>query len=174
MYEGMEPLVLREAQGRGVKAYLRIDPLIDERKADYSPAQLGAFLKLLALAARQQDRGRFRSMKLLYGVMPTAFVRHVPFLLERGDLIEHPDGLVTVEGWDDWQEGDLTVRDRMARLRNRQRNSCRNGGVTEPSPTATRLGLGSGVSSSLGVPPLRGTGTRATLGAADTLERNQQ
>jgi hypothetical protein len=33
---------------------------------------------------------------------------------------------IYIDGWQEWQEGDLTVRDRMAALRNRRRN----GGVT--------------------------------------------
>lgn len=110
-----------------MKAYLRIDPLIDERKADYTPAQLGALLKVLALGSRQDPRGRFRSMRLLLGALPSHYARHIPHLVAEGDIIERPDGSLVIDGWDDWQEGDFTVGERMARLRDRKRNTDRNG-----------------------------------------------
>lgn len=113
-----------------MKAYLRVDPLIDERKSHYTPAQLGAFVKVLALSSRQAHRGRFRSVKALVGALPAAYGKLVPFLVEQGDLVEQPDGSVYLDGYDEWQEGDVTVRERMARLRNRSRNNWRNGGVT--------------------------------------------
>lgn len=109
-----------------MRAYLRIDPLIDERKGHYSPAQLGAFVKVLALTSRQTTRGRFRSTKALIGTLPAAYAKHVPFLVEQGDLIELLDGSLYFDGYDEWQEGDVTVGERMKRLRNRHRN----GGVT--------------------------------------------
>lgn len=111
-----------------MKAYLRIDPLIDERKSHYTPAQLGAFVKVLALSSRQGQRGRFRSVKALTGALPAAYGKHVPFLVEQGDLIEQPDGSLYLDGYDEWQEGDVTVKERMARLRNRHRNGAVTGG----------------------------------------------
>jgi hypothetical protein len=115
---------------------------MDERKSDYTPAQFGAYLKVQLLAGRQKHRGRFRSVKALIGALPAAYGKHILFLIEQRDLVEQEDGCVYVDGWDEWQEGDLTVRDRMARLRNRQRNNRSNGAVTTPSPTATRSSVG--------------------------------
>lgn len=109
-----------------MRAYHRVDPLMDERKGHYSPAQLGAYLKVQLLAGRQTHRGRFRSLTALTGALPAAYARHVPFLVEQRDLIRQPDGSLYLDGWDEWQEGDVTVKERMARLRNRHRN----GGVT--------------------------------------------
>lgn len=144
-----------------MRAYHRVDPLMDERKSHYSPAQLGAFLKVQLLAGRQARRGRFRSMKALMGALPAPYARLVGFLIEQGDLIVAEDGLVYVDGWDEWQEGDLTVKDRMAALRNRRRNSTVTGTVTntvtEPSPTAIRSSVGS----SVGVDALSGATVRA-------------
>jgi hypothetical protein len=144
-----------------MRAYHRVDPLMDERKSDYTPAQFGAFLKVQLLAGRQGQRGAFRSRQALVGALPSAYARHVPFLVERRDLVERADGTLYVDGWEEWQEGDLTVRERMARLRNRHRNNGRNGAVSQPSPTAnateslslggskTRSGVGNSVGSSL-------------------------
>lgn len=137
-----------------MRAYHRVDPLMDERKSDYSPAQLGAFMKVQLVAGRQAQRGRFRSRKALEGALPAAYARHVAFLLAQGDVVIRPDGSVYVDGWDEWQEGDLNVGERMRRLRARQRdalgrNDARNGqrhdGVTRPSPAATGIGIGIGV-----------------------------
>src|SRR4051812_608109 len=96
----------------GVKAYHRVDPLMDERKSHYTPAQFGAFLKVQLIAGRQSHRGRFRSVKSLIGMLPSAYGRLVPFLVEQGDLVTQPDGTVYIPGWDEWQEGDLTVGER--------------------------------------------------------------
>jgi hypothetical protein len=134
-----------------MKAYHRIDPLMDERKGHYSPAQLGAFVKVQLLAGRQSKRGRFRSVAALRNALPAPYIRHVDFLLAEGDLVVQKDGTVYVDGFDEWQEGDLTVADRMAALRNRRRNSGVTGTVTptvtEPSPAAIGVGIGVGVSS---------------------------
>lgn len=105
-----------------MRAYHRVDPLMDERKGHYTPAQLGAFLKVQLLAGRQTERGWFRSAAALRATLPASYGRHVPFLLAEGDLTVCDGGRLYVDGWQEWQEGDLTVKDRMARLRNRRRN----------------------------------------------------
>lgn len=133
-----------------MRAYHRVDPLMDERKGHYSPAQFGAFLKIQLLAGRQTRRGWFRSVAALKGMLPGSYLKHLAFLIAEGDLIEQ-EGQLYVDGWEEWQEGDLTVGDRMARLRNRRRNatvtSTVTPAVTQPSPTA----IGVGISSSVGV-----------------------
>jgi hypothetical protein len=145
-----------------VTAYLRVSPLIDEHKAAYSDGQFRAFLHILALAARQPDRGRFRSEAQLRALLGR-LGRHVPHLLAEGDLEVQADGALVVHGWDVWQEGDMTVRDRMAALRNRRRNATVTdtvtSTVTQPSPTATRIS--SSVSTSSRVTPTDRTPPRA-------------
>lgn len=97
---------------------------MDERKGHYTPAQLGAFLKVQLVAGRQTKRGHFRSITALRALLPSAYVRHVDFLVAEGDLdVNTRTGAVYVDGWDQWQEGDLTVGDRMRALRNRRRNN---------------------------------------------------
>lgn len=143
-----------------MKAYHRVDPLMDERKGHYSPSQLGCFLKVQLLAGRQTRRGRFRSVEALKGMLPATYARHVAFLVEQGDIIpaaRHsceldaegpvPRGEMYVDGWCEWQEGDLTVGERMKRLRNKRRNGAVTDAVTQPSPTAIGVGVGVGVGS---------------------------
>ena len=48
----------------------------------------------------------------------------VAFLVTEGDLRSMADGTIYVDGWDQWQEGDLSVADRMAALRNRKGNGA--------------------------------------------------
>ena len=119
------------------RAYLRLDPATFERKAiqqGYSPSEFAAFVGVLCLAEAQPERGRFRDERLLRALLGK-LGRLVPDLLTRGDLVVQPDGRLYVDGWDEWQEGDLTVKDRMARMRGRQhaardaadRNTERNG-----------------------------------------------
>jgi hypothetical protein len=110
-----------------VKAYLRFDPLTDERKAGYTDGQFRAFFHVVCAASRQNPRGRFRNAAQLRGLLGR-HARHLPFLLSEGDLVAETGGVLYVEGWDQWQEGDLSVADRMAALRNRRRN----GAVTAP------------------------------------------
>jgi hypothetical protein len=134
---------------------------MDERKSHYTPAQLGTFVKVQLLAGRQTHRGRFRSVDALRRALPADYARHVPFLVDQGDLVTLPDGTLYLDGWDEWQEGDVTVRERMARLRNRHRHPTVTptvtNGVTQPSPTATRSSVGVGVE--VDVPPDGGTST---------------
>ena len=106
-----------------MRAYHRVDPLMDERKSHYTPAQFGAFLKVQLVAGRQKHRGHFRSVEALRMTQPAGYARHVAFLVAEGDIAVAGDGTAYLPGWDEWQEGDMTVRDRMAKLRNKHRNN---------------------------------------------------
>ena len=111
------------------RSYLRLDPHFFERKAlrqGYPPGAVAALVGCLCLAETQPERGRFRDRRLL-GVMLGPCARWIPFLVEHGDLVEQ-DAFprLYIDGWDEWQEGDVTVRERMERMRNRPR------GVTPP------------------------------------------
>jgi hypothetical protein len=112
-----------------VRAYLRLDPHMADKKADYPDGAHRAFTDMLCFAEQQPQRGRFRNRKLL-AVLLERRAKWIPYLLEHGDLVETESGKLYVDGWDEWQEGDVTVSERMRRLRSRQR------GVT-PTDTPT-------------------------------------
>lgn len=101
-----------------MRAYLRLDPHIADRKSAYPDGAFRAFIECLSFAEQQPNRGRFRNERLLR-VLLERRARWVPFLIEHGDLIRQEKELY-VEGWDEWQEGDHTVPERMKRLRNRK------------------------------------------------------
>lgn len=108
----------RPVRGQLPKAYLRIDPNLDSTHP--SPADM---IALMCAANRQPQRGRFKNADLAQRVLGRALYRRS---VERGDLI--PNGVgIYVDGWDEWQEGDFTVGDRMARLRRRKRHDDTNG-----------------------------------------------
>ena len=103
------------------RAYIRVDPAFYEKKLEqgYPLASIGALAGVLCLAELQPKRGRFRDLAVLKALLGPAAAKHVPFLMERGDLVAE-EGRIYVDGWDEWQEGDVTVKERMARVRNRK------------------------------------------------------
>ena len=113
------------------RAYLRTDPGIWRRKVveqRYPAPLFAAFQAVLCLAEEQPERGRFRSERLLRLLLDEPmdgvsirWGRHVTELIARGDLVRLADGTLYVDGWDEWQEGDVTVRERMQRLRDRRK-----------------------------------------------------
>jgi hypothetical protein len=127
-----------------MRSYFRLDPQMVEKKlaAGYTPAQVGAFVMLLSQAEQQPQRGRFRSLVELRAAMDcmveeagpgAAMSKYVPFLLKQGDVVKLPDGgPYYVDGWDEWQEGNWQVAERMRRVRERK------GGDGSPRPPVTR------------------------------------
>ena len=89
---------------------LNLDPGFYERKLDqgYSLPQIAAYVGCLCLADAQSQRGHFRDLVVLKALLGPG-ARHVPVLLERGDLVM-VGKRVYVEGWDEWQEGDWQVK----------------------------------------------------------------
>lgn len=105
-------------RGQLPKAYLRIDPNLDSTH----PAP-GDMVALLCAANRQPRRGYFKSADLAARVLGKPLYRRC---VQRGDL--HQNGVgVYVDGWQEWQEGDLTVGERMSRLRDKRRNKVTDG-----------------------------------------------
>lgn len=105
------------------RAYLRMSPNLDQH-----PDPEGMVL-LLCAAHRQPQRGRFRDRSVMSRALGSARLKR---FLARGDVVAIGGGGWMVEGWDEWQEGDLTVGERQRRIRDRRRNEAVTGGVTEP------------------------------------------
>ena len=97
------------------KAYLRMDPDIDQKHPDNG----WNFIRLLCAANRQRPRGYFACR----GALETIFGRPlVRTFYSRGDVMDAPGGKVYVCGWGVWQEGDLTVAERVSRIRGKRDN----------------------------------------------------
>lgn len=150
------------------RAYVRLDPAFYEKKLakGYPIGAIGAYAGTLCLAEYQPQRGRFRDLDVLRALLGREASKFVAYLIEHGDIVQQADGRLYVEGWDEWQEGDVTVADRMKRVRNRKsdRNSDRNGdrnadsnddrnGSPEPTVTVPSSGSGSGSISGSAVLP---------------------
>lgn len=108
------------------RAYLRMSPNLDMH-----PDPAGMVL-LLCAANRQPCRGRFRDRETLVRILGRSRFKR---LQERHDLVILEDGRYYVEGWDEWQEGDLTVAERQRRIRDKRATSSQhgNGHVTPPA-----------------------------------------
>lgn len=111
------------------RAYLRLDPNIDQTHPDVE-----GFVRLMCAAARQPERGRFRDRSVLDRAVGRSRVARA---IERGDVVSLPDGRLYLDGWDEWQEGDHTVAERMKRMRARRsanRHSAVSPVTAPPSP----------------------------------------
>ena len=103
-----------------MRAYLRVDPEMAERKNKYPDGAFAAFVSMLCAAEQQPHRGRFKTVKILKAYLG-ARARWIKFLIDHKDLIELENGVLYVDGWDEWQEGDWKVGERVQRIRNRPR-----------------------------------------------------
>jgi hypothetical protein len=80
-----------------------------------------AMVRAMCAAARQPQRGRFREPAVLERAVGRKAYR---VLVERGDVVPAVPGPgVYLEGWDELQEGDMTVAERMRRYRKRKRDA---------------------------------------------------
>lgn len=116
-----------------LRAYQRLDPRAYERKVIEQSYPLGAFAAFIGAinaAESQPDRGWFRSEKLVRALLGPAG-KWVSYLIDHGDLVRC-DGRLYVEGWQEWQEGDWKVTERVARI------NSRNGAVPQPTSGARR------------------------------------
>lgn len=105
------------------RAYLRFDPRLFEKKVveqGYPLPLFAAFVGTICEAEHQPVRGSFRNDRVLRALLGPA-ARFVPELIARGDLVSHQGGSLTVDGWEQWQEGDMPVPTRLAAIRNRAR-----------------------------------------------------
>lgn len=181
-----------------VRAYLRLDPHVYDRKVlgidakgnqiegwtPYKPDELVAFIGVLALADGQSPRGFFRSVAVLRALLSgdgegQRYAKCVPALIARGDLVVRSGGWLYVDGWDEWQEGDLTVHERMRRYRAKhaQKGAQDDPGVTPPTVTpvtpATVTGVTPPVTADRSARDARGRSAEAeALAEAEAARRN--
>lgn len=106
------------------RAYVRLDPAYYERKLEqgYPLGAIAALVGCFCMAESQTTRGRFRDRAVLKALLGKEGGKWVAFLVDRGDLTVEPSGRIYVDGWDEWQEGDWQVKERMQRVRGRKRN----------------------------------------------------
>ena len=124
-----------------LRAYQRFDPRLFEKKALEQHYPAGAFVALVGainLAEAQSQRGRFRSERVLRALLDK-YGRWIPFLVTRGDLTVLSDGRLYVDGWDEWQEGDWRVKERVDRIRHRKRTGPTVPPVTPETDTPATL-----------------------------------
>lgn len=141
------------------RAYIRVSPdlVVDKEVDNYPDGAIVAWVKVLGAASKQAERGRFLNKIVLTGFMGR-HKRWVNFLLAHKDLIQKKDGSLYVEGWDEWQEGDWTVADRVQRIRNRRDfvtpdvTGDVTAMLTEPV-TADRIAIADSSSRSISKPP---------------------
>jgi hypothetical protein len=92
------------------KAYLRLDPDIDQKHPDNG----WEYIRLLCASNRQRPRGIFTGRATLEAIFGKAAVKR---FYDRADVFDREDGRAETAGWDAWQEGDLTVAERVRRTR---------------------------------------------------------
>jgi hypothetical protein len=112
------------------RAYLRMNPNLDQH------ADPLTMLRLMCAGARQPERGRFKARSVVDRAVGRT---KAAAAITRGDLVPTDDGGLYLVGWDEWQEGDLTVAERMRRVRDRRKRK-RDGNVT-PAPSHNRVGV---------------------------------
>ena len=115
------------------RAYIRFSPKTFHEKVvidGYPPGAFAAFAAVLCMAEEQPERGRFRSERLLRLLLDepedgvhVGWGKWVKYLVEHGDLVKQDRGVLYVVGWDEWQEGDFTVAERVARLRKKRKDA---------------------------------------------------
>ena len=116
-----------------MRHYIRLDPEVWDHKLAYPDGAFAAFVGLLCCGEAQPARGRFKTLQILKAYMGKR-ARWIPFLLEHGDLVALHGGGYYVEGWDEWQEGDWKVKERVDRIR--AAKAARN--VTVPTVNTSR------------------------------------
>lgn len=119
------------SKGQLPKAYLRLDPLID------SHPDWEAMVLLMLWANRQPRRGYFKSLDVVKKLLGR---KRLEACIARRDLARQGDGTFHLVGWEEWQEGDFTVGERMRRYRNKHVTGAVTNGVTLPSPPSEALG----------------------------------
>lgn len=120
------------------RAYLRLDPGYDEHKESYPDGPYAALIATFCHGEMQPERGRFRNERFLRAILGKRG-KHVPYLIAHGDLVHLPDGRLYIDGWDEWQEGDWKVTERVTRIRSRKRSDVTPAVTVGVTPRVTAL-----------------------------------
>lgn len=122
-------------QARAVsRAYLRLDPDFAERKRHYPDGPYRALIDIFCAAEYEPKRGTFRNMAILRAVIGRS-ARFIPYLFAHHDLALLSTDQIAVVGWEEWQEGNWQVAERMRRVR--ERRGLVTPDVTPPTVTST-------------------------------------
>lgn len=78
----------------------------------------GEWFELQCVGALQPTRGRFASKAVLYKALGKGRARRC---IRRGDVEALPDGRWEITDWDELQEGDRTVAERMRNWRKKRK-----------------------------------------------------
>jgi hypothetical protein len=100
------------AKGQFPKAYLRIDPNIDQNP------DMALIVRVMCAANRQLPRGGWKTWAHVVTALGAKAAR---LALIGKHVVEEAGGRWVVPHWDTWQEGDVTVGERMRRLRERRK-----------------------------------------------------
>lgn len=104
------------------RLYLRMDVNLDQHP-DY-----GGMVLLMCAANRQPTRGIFLDLSIVERTLGGK-ARARKFLEPRApgkrpDVVQLEDGTYYLDAWEEWQEGDLTVAERVRRLRARRKGGA--------------------------------------------------
>jgi hypothetical protein len=110
------------------RLYIRLDPEIYDRlvvEKGWTDTQFTAYIGTLCAAEKQDWRGRFRNKVALKAQLLARHSRLLDHLLQEKSLVPitkeggspEKDPPLAVVGWDPWQEGNLTPRQREAAIR---------------------------------------------------------
>jgi len=144
-----------------VRQYLRLDPNLPDHKEGYPDGALAAFSLVLCFGEHQPNRGRFRNRQVLAALLGKR-ARWIDYLLDHKDLVPQDAGVLYIDGWDEWQEGDWKVAERMKRVRERKKEAA---SVTAADTAAVTPAVTVGVT----VPDTPGDTNRTVSGLSEPL-----
>lgn len=101
------------------RAYIRLDPEFADRKEDYPDGAFASLIALFCAAAVHSRQGTFKSEKLVRVILGRR-ARWLKYLLEHSDVRRLDDGSLYIDGWEEWQEGNWKVAERMQRVRSKR------------------------------------------------------
>lgn len=117
------------------RCFIRLAPDFASRKSCYPDGAYAALIDCFCYAEYQPVRGTYHSLDYLRNFLGERS-RWLDYLIDHHDLSVRDDGTVYVDGWEEWQEGDWRVGERMDRVR-RKRYLTRRATLTNSSNSKT-------------------------------------